>query len=65
MSKLKTKKSLVKRLKITKKGKVIRRQSFRRHIKATKTKKQLRNLKRVKVMTGYYAKKILKAVGKK
>jgi ribosomal protein L35 len=41
----------------------MRRQSFRRHLKAAKSSKQLRNLKRVKQLTGYYAKKIHKATG--
>jgi ribosomal protein L35 len=41
----------------------MRRQSFRRHLKAGKTSKRLRNLKRIKELTGYYAKKIRKATG--
>lgn len=65
MPKVKSRKSLINRLKITKNGKVMRRQSFRRHLKATKTSKQLRNLKKTIEMTGYYAKKIRKAVGKR
>ncbi len=60
---MKSRKSITKRLKITKSGKVMRRQSFRRHLKATKSSKRLRNLKRVKEITGYYAKKIRKATG--
>ena len=64
MGKVKTKKILVKRLKITKNGKVIRRQSFRRHLKATKSKKQLRNLKKSIQLTGHMAKKIRKVLGK-
>ncbi len=64
MSKQKTKKSLSNRLKITKNGKVLRRQSFRRHLKAGKTSKQLRGLKRIKHVTGYMAKKVRKFVGR-
>ena len=64
-SKLKTRKSLVKRFKITKKGKILRRQAFRRHLKASKSKKRLRNLKAVKEVGGFYAKKIRKALGVK
>ena len=60
---MKGRKSIVKRLKITKNGKVMRRQSFRRHLKAGKTSKRLRNLKRVIELKGYYAKKIRKATG--
>ena len=63
MSKVKSRKSITKRLKITKNGKVMRRQSFRRHLKAGKSSKRLRNLKRIKELTGYYAKKIRKATG--
>lgn len=65
MNKRKVRKSITNRFKVTKTGKVMRRQGFRRHLKASKTKKQLRNLKRVKELTGYYAKKVRKAVGKK
>ena len=63
MSKMKSRSSITKRLRITKNGKVMRRQSFRRHLKAGKTSKRLRNLKRIKELTGYYAKKIRKAAG--
>ncbi len=65
MSKKKNRKSITNRFKITKHGKVLRRQGFRRHLKSSKSSKQLRNLKKVKVLKGYYAKKVLKAVGKK
>jgi large subunit ribosomal protein L35 len=63
MNKVKTKKSLTNRLKITKNGKVLRRQSFRRHLKASKSSKQLRNLKRTINVTGYLARKVRKVVG--
>lgn len=63
MGKVKVRKSLLNRLKITKNGKVLRRQSFRRHMKAAKSSKQLRSLKRTKSVTGYLAKKVLKVVG--
>ena len=63
MTKMKSRKSITNRLKITKNGKIVRRQSFRRHLKAGKTSKRLRNLKRIKELTGYYAKKIRKATG--
>lgn len=64
-TKRKVRKSITNRFKVTKTGKVMRRQAFRRHIKSTKTSKQLRNLKRVVELKGYYAKKVKKAVGKK
>jgi ribosomal protein L35 len=65
MSKVKTKKSLTNRLKITKNGKILRRQSFRRHLKASKSSKQLRGLKRTLNVTGYLAKKIRTVVGRR
>ena len=65
MPKFKVRKSLSNRLKITKNGKVLRRQSFRRHLKASKSSKQLRNLKRTLNVTGYLAKKVRTVVGKR
>jgi len=62
-NKMKSRKSITSRLKITKNGKIMRRQSFRRHLKASKSSKRLRNLKRIKELTGYYAKKIRKSTG--
>ncbi|EKD58149.1 MAG: hypothetical protein ACD_57C00015G0002 [uncultured bacterium] len=63
MPKQKTRKSIARRFKITPKGKVLRRQSFRRHLKAGKSKSRLKNLKRVVEIKGFYAKKIKKALG--
>ena len=65
MGKVKTKKSLINRLKITKNGKVLRRQSFRRHLKAGKSSKRLRGLKRTLNVTGYLARKVRKVVGRR
>ena len=65
MNKRKVRKSITNRFKVTKTGKVMRRQSFRRHIKNSKTSKQLRRLKRVVELKGFYAKKVKKAFGKK
>ncbi len=64
MSKMKTRKSLTRRFRVTKKGKVLRRQAFRRHLKATKSKKRLTNLKRTVEVTGFYARKVRKALGR-
>ena len=64
MGKIKTKKSLINRLKITKNGKVLRRQSFRRHLKSSKSAKRLRNLKKTIELTGFYAKKVKKFTGR-
>ena len=64
MPKQKTKKLITKRFRITKHGKVLRRQAFRRHLKAGKSQKRLKNLKRVIELTGPMAKKIRKVLGK-
>lgn len=42
----------------------MRRQSFRRHLKANKSAKRLKNLKRVIELKGPLAKKIRKVMGK-
>jgi large subunit ribosomal protein L35 len=46
MPKLKTKKSLAKRLKFTKTGKIKRRQAYKSHILSKKSRKRKRRLKR-------------------
>lgn len=58
MTKHKTRKSLTKRFKITKTGKILRKQAFRRHLSAKKTKKKLTNLKKSLQVKGFYAKKL-------
>ena len=62
--KLKTKKSLIKRFKITKNGKVIFRGSHVRHLKRKKTKRRLRSQKVPKKLSGKLKKKIKKLAGK-
>lgn len=64
MPKQKTKKILTKRLKITKNGKVLRRQGFKRHLNAKKSAKKKRALGRVVPMNETYAKKVKKVLGK-
>jgi large subunit ribosomal protein L35 len=64
MPKIKTKKLITTRLKITKTGKVMRRQSFRRHLKASKTSKRLRNLKKTIELKGPIARKVKQLMGK-
>ena len=64
MPKQKTRKSLTKRFKITPRGKVVRRQSFRRHLKEGKSRSRLKNLKKSVLVKGAFAKKIKKALGK-
>lgn len=63
MPKQKTKKLITKRFKITRHGKVLRRRAFRRHLKASKSRKQLRNLKKTIEFTGPMARKIKKVMG--
>ena len=62
--KLKTKKSLIKRFRITKKGKVLFRGSHVRHLKRKKQKKQLRAQKIPQKLYGKLQKKIKKLAGK-
>lgn len=64
MSKQKSKSSIEKRFTITKNGKVLRRQAFRRHLKASKSSKRLRNLKKTVPVKGKFAGKIRKFTGK-
>lgn len=63
MPKQKTKKSLTKRFRITKKGKVLRRQGFRRHLNVKKSSRKKRKLGRIVQMNKIYAKKVKKALG--
>ena len=63
--KLKTRKSLIKRFRITKKGKVLFRGSHVRHLKRKKQKKQLRAQKVPQKLYGKMQKKIKKLVGKR
>ncbi|HLE48603.1 MAG TPA: 50S ribosomal protein L35 [Patescibacteria group bacterium] len=64
MPKLKTKKILTKRLRITKNGKVMRGQSFRRHLNEKKSSKRKRRLSGMIVSKKTFAKKVKKALGK-
>jgi len=64
MPKLKTKKSITKRFKITKNGKVLRRQAFRRHLSVKKSSKKKRGLSRLILTDSTRAKKIKKILGK-
>lgn len=64
MPKQKTKKSLTRRFKITKNGKVLRMQSFAGHLNVKKSKKRKRRLKGTVATKEYHAKKIRKYLGK-
>ena len=64
MPKQKTRKILIKRFRITKNGKVLRRQAFRRHLNAKKSAKRKRSLKRTIITKKVHAEKIKKLSGK-
>lgn len=54
----KIRKSISGRFRVTKKGKVLRRQGFNRHLKKTKSQKRLRSLKQIVKVEGPMAKKL-------
>lgn len=64
MNKQKTRKSALKRFKITKNGKILHRSQGARHLKGNKSQKQLRHLRVMKSMEGVFKKKIKKMLGK-
>ncbi|RJQ25388.1 50S ribosomal protein L35 [Candidatus Parcubacteria bacterium] len=64
MGKLKIKKSISKRFKITKTGKVLFAHQYAGHLKLNKSKSRLRRQKEPGVLTGTFAKKIKKLLGK-
>lgn len=64
-TKQKTRKSIVKRFRITKTGKVLRRQGFSGHLNVKKSRKRKRRLKRIIEVKGKYAKKIKTRMGVK
>ncbi|EKD80291.1 MAG: hypothetical protein ACD_40C00147G0001 [uncultured bacterium] len=61
--KRKSKKSLTRRVKITKTGKIMRRTQNMRHIRRHKTKAQIRRMKAPKFLTGQIAKNIKHILG--
>lgn len=63
MPKFKTRGSITKRFRVTKKGKILARHAFNRHLKSSKTRKQKRALSRPNEITGFYAKKLKKRLG--
>lgn len=64
MPKMKTRKSLVKRFKITKSGKVLRTQGFKRHLNAKKSSKRKRRLSGMVLTDKVHARKIRKVMGR-
>jgi len=63
-NKLKVRKSVAKRFKITASGKITRRGAQNRHLKANRSKRNTRRGKVPKTTQGKYAKKIKKMLGK-
>jgi len=60
----KTRKSAAKRFKITKNGVIMHRSQYLRHLRAKKSKGQIRRLKQMKKVYGTYRTKIKKMLGK-
>ncbi len=63
MPKQKTHKGLAKRVKVTGRGKVKRRQSFTGHLLSTRPGKRPRRLRQAVMMTKANTKKVLEALG--
>ena len=63
MPKLRTRKSITKRFRITKNGKVMRMQGFHGHLNEKKTASRKRRLSRVVMTKKTHAKKIKTALG--
>lgn len=59
---MKTRKSIVKRFKITKKGKVLRRAVGQDHFRAKKSRKKIRELRKWVPVSDWEAKKIKKLI---
>jgi len=64
-NKQKTRKSAVKRFKVSASGKVLHRSKGFRHLDQKKSKRWLRRLKKTKEVKGSYKRKLLKMTGKK
>ena len=58
MSKIKTRKSAVKRFKVTGTGKIVRTKACRNHLLGKKTRKKKRNLRKEVVVSGADAKRL-------
>lgn len=63
MPKQKPHKGLLKRVKITARGKVVRQHAFRGHLMSGKTGTRCQRLRRTVVVTGRTGKSLLRAVG--
>lgn len=63
-TKLKPRKSVLNRFKITKTGKVLFRRQYGRHLRRKKSKSQKRSYRIPQILKGKFAKKIKKMAGK-
>lgn len=63
MGKMKIKKSIAKRFRVTKRGRVVRGRQYSRHLKIHKRKSRRRRYKEPAHLTGKQAKKIKKLLG--
>ena len=63
MPKLKTKKGVVKRMKLTKSGKVKRHHAFTSHIMVRRSRKRKRKLRQASVLLGKHGKNMAWALG--
>ncbi len=64
-NKHRTRKSAVKRFRVTRKGKVLHRSHYLRHLRSKKGRKRIRRLKMLKHTKGTHAKKIKQMLGRK
>jgi large subunit ribosomal protein L35 len=62
MGKLKTKKGVAKRFKLTKKGKVKYNPCGKSHLNSSKNPKKLRRLRKAKILGGEYERKFIKSM---
>lgn len=60
MPKLKTRRAIAKRFKVTKRGKILRRKGFKSHLLSHKSKKRKRKLRRPALVSKVEREKILK-----
>jgi len=63
MPKLKTKRAVLKRMRLTKTGKVKRRKAFHGHLLSGKSAKRRRNLRQSPIVTGAFGKNMKRMMG--
>ena len=63
MPKTRTRKSVAKRFRVTKNGKVLHRSSFARHLRSSKSTRQKRRQAQIKLTVGPVARRIKRMLG--